>query len=74
MKIASLIIGIVFTVLSGIGILICLILPGMNSHVSFQEAMLVAIPLAGLFFISLVVTIISAVVVLRTKKNAARNV
>lgn len=72
MKIASLIIGIVFTVLSGLGILICLILPGMNSHVSFQESMMVVIPLAGLFFVSLMVTIISAILALKARKNAVQ--
>ncbi len=72
MKIVGLMIGIVFMVLSGLGILICLILPGMNSHVSFQESMMVAIPLAGLFFVALVGTIISAVFVLKARKNAAQ--
>lgn len=72
MKIASLIIGIVFMVLSGIGIVICLILPGMTRNVSVQESMMVAIPLAGLFFVALVGTIIAAIFVLKAKKNAAQ--
>lgn len=73
MKIASLIIGIVFMVLSGLGIIICLLAPAMtNGRASFEESMLVAIPLAGLFFVSFVVTIVAAVFVLKAKKNAAR--
>lgn len=71
MKVASLIIGIVFMVLSGIGILICLILPGVTRGVSVQESMMVAIPLAGLFFVSFVGTIIAAVFVLKARKTVA---
>ena len=72
MKIASLIVGIIFMVLSGIGVVICLILPGVSRNVSIQESMLVAIPLAGLFFVALVGTIVAAVFVLKAKKFAAR--
>ncbi len=60
MKIASLIVGIIFMVLSGIGVVICLILPGVSRNVSIQESMLVAIPLAGLFFVAFVGTIVAA--------------
>ena len=53
MKLASLIVGIVLVLLSGIGIVVCLILPGVTRNVSIQESMLVAIPLAVLFFVAL---------------------
>ena len=71
MKIASLLIGIVFMVLSGIGIVICLILPGVTRNVSIQESMMVAIPLAGLFFVAFVGTVVSAIFVLKARKSAA---
>ena len=73
MKIAGLIVGIVLMVLSGIGILICLLAPAMTSgRASFEESMMVAIPLAGLFFLALVLTIVAAIFVLKAKKNAAQ--
>ena len=73
MKIASLIIGVVLMVLSGIGIVGCLLAPSLtNGRASFEESMLVAIPLALLFLVALVLTIVAAVFVLKAKKNAAR--
>lgn len=71
MKTASLIIGILLMILSGIGFIICLILPGITRNVSVQEAMLVAIPLGILCFLSFVMAIISGIFVLKTKKKAA---
>ncbi len=60
-------------VLSGIGIIICLLAPSMtNGRASFEESMLVAIPLAGLFFVAFVGTTVAAVFVLKAKKNAAQ--
>jgi len=73
MKIASLIVGIIFMVLSGIGVVICLILPGVSRNVSIQESMLVAIPLAGLFFVAFVGTIVAAIFVLKARKTAAQS-
>lgn len=69
MKTAGLIVGIVLMVLSGIGFIICLILPGMNSHVSIQESMMVAIPLAILCFLSFVLTVVSAIFVIKARKK-----
>lgn len=70
MRIASLIIGIVLTVLSGIGIIICLLAPSMtNGRASFEESMLVAIPLAVLFFVALAATVASAIFVLKARKK-----
>ena len=71
MKIASLIIGIVLMLLTGIGFIICLILPGISRNVSVQESMLVAIPLAILCFLAFVMTIVSAIFVLKAKKKVA---
>lgn len=70
MKIAALIITILLMLLSGIGFLICLILPGMNSHVSVQEAMLVAVPLGLLFFISFLGVIVASILVLKGRKSS----
>ena len=73
MKIASLIIGIALMILSGVGIVICLLAPAMTSgRASFEESMMVAIPLAGLFFVALAGTIVSAIFVLKARKTAAQ--
>jgi hypothetical protein len=53
--------GITLMVLSGIVILICLLLPSMNSHVSFEESMMVLLPTAGLFLSASLVTCASAI-------------
>ena len=71
MKIASLIIGILVMLLSGIGFIICLVLPGISRNVSVQESMIVAIPLAVLCFLAFVMTIVSAIFVWKAKKDAA---
>ncbi len=70
MKIASLIFTGILMLLSGLGFLICMILPGLNSHVSIQEAMLVAIPLAILCFISFIGVVISSILLLRGRKRS----
>ena len=73
MKIASLIVGIILMVLSGIGIVICLVLVSTtNGRVSLEESLLVAIPLAILFFAALVLTIVSVIFVLKARKAAAQ--
>lgn len=68
MKLAALIISTLLMILSGVGFLICLILPGMNSHVSVQEAMLVAVPLGILCFVSFLGVIVTAILVWRSRK------
>ena len=71
MKIAGLIIGILLMVLSGIAFIVCLLLPSMtNNRVNFQEAMLGLIPAAIVFFLALMLTIVSLVFVLKRKKTA----
>jgi uncharacterized membrane protein len=70
MKIAGLIIGILLMVLSGIAFIVCLLLPSMtNNRVNFEEALLGLIPSAIIFFLALVLTIISAVFFFKAKKN-----
>ncbi len=71
MKVAGLVITVIVMLLSGLGFLICLILPGMNSHVSVQEAMLVAIPLAILCFVSFLGVMLSAILVLRSRNRSS---
>ena len=72
MKIAGLIIGILLMILSGIGIVVCLVLVSTtNGRVSLEESMMVAIPLAVLFFVALVGTVISAIFFFKGKKHAA---
>jgi len=73
MKIAGLIIGILLMILTGIAFIVCLLLPSMtNNRVNFEEALLGLIPAALIFFLALVLTIVSAVFVLKAKKNAAQ--
>lgn len=70
MKTAGLIIGILLMVLSGIGFVVCLALPSMtNNRVNFQEAMLGLIPSAIIFFLAFVLTIVSAIFVIKGRKN-----
>ncbi len=55
MKTVSLIIGILLMVLSGIGFIVCLLLPAMtNNRANFQEAMLGLIPAVMIFIPALV--------------------
>jgi hypothetical protein len=54
-------VGIALMLLSGIVILICLLLPSMNSHVSFEEPMMVLNPTAGLFLLASLLTFVSAI-------------
>jgi hypothetical protein len=71
MKIAGLVIGIVLMILSGIGIVICLLAPSMtNGRASFEESMLVAIPLGVLFLMALAATVASAIMVFKARKSA----
>ena len=70
MKIASLIIGILGMVLAGIAFIVCLLLPAMtNNHVSRNESMMGIIPSVVVFFLALVLTIVSAIFVLKAKKS-----
>lgn len=72
MKIASLIIGILLMILAGIAFVVFLLLPSMtNNRVNFEEALLGLIPAAIVFFLALVLTIVSAIFVFKAKKNAA---
>ena len=70
MKIAGLVIGIILMVLSGIGIVICLVLVSTtNGRVSFEESMMVAIPLAVLFLAAMALTLVSAIFVIKARKK-----
>ena len=73
MKIAGLIIGIILMLLSAIGIVICLVLVSTtNGRVSLEESLMVAIPLAVLFFVAFVGTIAAAIFILKARKNTAQ--
>jgi hypothetical protein len=72
MKIAGLIIGILLMVLSSIVLLVCLALPSAtNNRVNFEEALLGIIPSVLVFFLALVVTVLSALMLIKGKKNNA---
>jgi uncharacterized membrane protein len=71
MKLASLIVGILLMVLAGITFVVCLLLPAMtDKRVSFEESMLGLIPAAIVFFLALVLTVVSAIFFFKAKKTA----
>ena len=71
MKTTGLIVGIGLMILSGIGILICLVLVSTtNGRVNLEESMLVAIPLAVLFLAAMALTIVSAIFVIKARNPA----
>jgi hypothetical protein len=71
MKVASLIVGILLMVLAGITFVVCLLLPAMtDNRVSFEESMLGLIPAAIVFFLALVLTVVSAIFFFKGKKTA----
>jgi uncharacterized membrane protein len=71
MKLASLMIGIVLMVLSGIAFVVCLLLPAMTSNrVSFEEAMLGLIPSVAVFLLAFVLTVIAAIFWFKGKRTA----
>lgn len=70
MKKAGLVIGILLMILAGIGGIGCLLLPSMtNNRVSFDEALLGLIPAALVFFLGLVVALVSAFLVIKARKT-----
>ena len=74
MKIASLIVGIVLMVLSGIAFIVCLLLPAMtNNHVSRSESMLGLIPAVIVFLLASVLTVVSMILVLKANKKPLCN-
>jgi len=69
MKIAGLIIGILLMILAGIGAVVCLLLPSLtNNRVNFQEALLGLIPAVLVFLFAFVLTVISAIFVIKARK------
>lgn len=69
MKIAGLAIGILLMLLSFIVFVICLMLPSMtNNRVNFKESLVGLIPSIIVGFLAFIVTIISAIAVLKSKK------
>ncbi len=73
MKIAALIIGILLMVLAGIGGIVCLLLPSMtNNRISLDEAALGLIPAVLVFIIGFLIAVISAIFVIKARKNAGQ--
>lgn len=71
MKLASLIIGILLMILSGIAFIVCLLLPAMtDNRVSFEESMLGLIPSVVVFVLAFVLTVVSAIFFFKGKKTA----
>ena len=71
MKIASLVIGILLIILAVVGGIVCLLLPSMtNNRISFDEAILGLIPAIVVAFIGLLLTIVSAIFIMKAKKTA----
>jgi len=70
MKIASLVIGILLMVISGIVFLICLALPSLtNNRVNFEEALIGIIPSTFFFFVGIILTVIGAILVMKNRKS-----
>lgn len=70
MKIAGLVIGILLMLLSLVVFVICLMPPSMtNNRVNFEEARVGLVPSALIGFLAFNVTIISAIMLLKAKKN-----
>jgi len=71
MKMAGLIIGILLIILAGIGAVVCLLLPSMtNNRVNFEEAMLGLIPAVIILLFGFLLTIVSAIFVIKARKAA----
>lgn len=71
MKIAALIVGILLMVVSGIAFVVCLALPSItNNKVNFEESLIGLIPSMFFLFVGFVVTVISAIFVLKGRKTA----
>lgn len=71
MKVAGLVITILLMLGSGLGFIICLILPGVTRNVSVQEAMVGAVPLAILCFISFLGVVVYGILVIRGRKKVS---
>lgn len=72
MKIAGLIIGILLMLLSFAVFVICLMLPSMtNNRVNREESLVGLIPSVIVGFLALVITVISAVSIMKNKKTAS---
>lgn len=70
MRLASLIFGILLMVLAGIAFVVFLLLPSMtDGRVSFDESMLGLIPSVVVFFLAFVLTLVSAIFVLKARKT-----
>jgi hypothetical protein len=70
MKIVGLIIGIGLTILSFIVFVICLMLPSMtNNRINRGESMVGIVPSIIFLFIGLIIAIISAVLMMKSKKT-----
>lgn len=70
MKIAGLVTGILLMILSFIVFVICLMLPSMtHNRINFKESLVGLIPSIIIGFLAFVLTVISAITVLK-KKNS----
>jgi hypothetical protein len=70
MKIAGLVIGIILMILSGIVLVICLMLPSMtNNRINFGEALIGLIPSSIIGFLSFILTVVIAILMLTGKKK-----
>jgi hypothetical protein len=74
MKIAGLVIGILLMGLCFIVFVICLMLPSMtHNRINFQESLVGLIPSALIGFLAFIVTVVSAISVLKKNNGAEMN-
>jgi hypothetical protein len=69
----GLIIGVLLLFLSLVGMVVCFMLPSLtNNRINFEEAALGLIPVALLFIVGLLITIVSAVLLLKQRRSQIR--
>ncbi len=73
MKMTGLIIGVLLLFLSLVGMVVCFMLPTLtDNRINFDEAALGLIPVALIFIIGLLITIVSAVFLLKHRRRQIR--
>ena len=73
MKMTGLIFGVLLLFLSLVGMVVCFMLPTLtDNRINFDEAALGLIPVALIFIIGLLITIVSAVFLLKHRRRQIR--
>lgn len=74
MKITALIVGVLLLILSVVGMVFCFMLPSLtNNRINFDEAALGLIPVALIFIVGLLTTIVSSALLLKKRLSGPRS-